>query len=55
MFDGALFHLYGIMSLMRYREITASLRFTNIAAPTMNMEEFIDHFHKVRKMIDVFN
>ncbi len=55
MFDGAPFRLNGIMSLTGYREITASLRFTDIAAPTVNRDGFIDRFHEVRKMIDAFN
>ncbi len=51
MFDGAPFHLNAFMTYSRFREILQAIRYTDKAEPLF----FLDKFHEVRQMIDVFN
>ena len=55
MYDGAPFRLGNVMSLYRYKEITMAIRFTDKAAPTLERDGYVDRFHEVRNMLDVFN
>ncbi len=55
MFDKAPFHLNKIMSVKRYREISAALQFTDVAVPIVESKAFLDCFNKVCKMIGAFN
>jgi hypothetical protein len=55
MYDGAPFRLGSVMSLFRYKEITMAVRFTDVAAPTLERDDYVDKFHEVRNMLDVFN
>jgi hypothetical protein len=53
MFEGAPFRLHDYMSGARFKDITAHIRFTNKATPTVASDGFVDWFHKVRQMLDV--
>ncbi len=55
MFEGAPFRLSHVMSLTRFLELTAAVRFTDRQAPTLEHDGFVDRFNEVRKMIDAFN
>ncbi len=43
------------MSLFRYKEIIMVVWFTDKAAPTLERDGYVDRFHKVRNMLDMFN
>lgn len=47
---GAPFRLNEFMSSLRFKEVTAAMRYTNLDPPP-----FVDRFHDVREMIDAFN
>ena len=51
MFDGAPFRLNAYMTKKRFKEITASIQYTDQDAPLL----FVDRFHEVRQMIYAFN
>ena len=55
MFFGAPFHLNEFMMGFCFKEILAVLTFTDVPPATMAQGEFINHFHNVRKLIDVWN
>ena len=55
MFEGAPFRLHEYMSGTRFKDITAHIRFTNKATPTVASDGFVDRFHEVRQMLDAFN
>ncbi len=55
MFEGAPFRLNLVMSLKWYREIMAGMRFTAVPPPTIKTDGFLDRFHEVHYMIEMFN
>ena len=55
MFEGAPFRLHEYMTGTRCKDITAHIRFTNKAKPTVASDGFVDWFHEVRQMLDAFN
>ena len=50
MYEGAPFRLNEYMTLSRFMEISAAMRYTDVAVP-----EFEDKFHEVRQMIKAYN
>ena len=52
MFEGAPFRLSHVVSMTRFLELTAAMRFTDRQAPMLEHDGFVNWFNKVRQMLD---